>query len=348
MADDSEVASKVKVKEMQGRNIKILLVEDNPGDARLIRERLKEASDGWVELVEAGRLDEALELVKQSSFDVLLLDLMLPDSQGLDTFIKANTFAAHVPIVVLTGLADEEAGVEAVKWGAQDYLAKGDVDGKLLVRSLRYAMERKQANEALEESFRKLSRMTDGIIRAISLTVERRDAYTAGHQDRVTRLACAIAVEMRLSNQQIQAVRIAGLLHDIGKINIPTEILSKPGKLTDIEFALIKTHPQAAYDVLKNVEFPWPIADIALQHHERMNSSGYPSGLRGEKILLEARILAVSDVVEAMASHRPYRPALGRDKALQEISQNRGLLYDPKVVDACLRVFESGSFKFEE
>ncbi len=151
-----------------------------------------------------------------------------------------------------------------------------------------------------------------------------------------------------MTSEQIQVVRIAGLLHDIGKISVPQEILSKPGKLTDIEFQLIKVHSQVGYDILKNVEFPWPIADIVIQHHERMNGSGYPSGIREDKLLVEARILGVADVVEAMSSHRPYRASLGIDKALEEISRNSGILYDPNVVSACLRVFTEKGFKFED
>ena len=152
---------------------------------------------------------------------------------------------------------------------------------------------------------------------------------------------------MGLTSEQIQAIRIAGLLHDIGKISVPQEILSKPGKLSDVEFQLIKVHSQTGYEILKTVEFPWPIADIVIQHHERMNGSGYPSGIREDKLLIEARILGVADVVEAMSSHRPYRVAPGVDKALEEISRNSGILYDPNVVNACLRLFDEKGFKFE-
>ena len=208
--------------------------------------------------------------------------------------------------------------------------------------------ERKQAEEQLHQSFYNLEKTLEGTIQAITLMVETRDRYTAGHQQRVTQLACTIAREMGLSSKQIQTIRIAGLLHDLGKIFIPTEILSKPGRLTDIEFAIIKTHPKAGYDILKNIDFPWPIADIVVQHHERMNGSGYPSGLQGEEITLEARILAVSDVIEAMASHRPYRPSLGLDRALKEVIDNKGVLYDSDVVDACLKVFVEKRFKLGE
>ncbi len=208
--------------------------------------------------------------------------------------------------------------------------------------------ERKRAEEEAQESFRKLQRTVEGTIQAIALTVETRDPYTAGHQRRVTKLAYAIAREMSLPNDQIQRVRISGLLHDLGKIFIPTEILSKPGQLTEVEFAIIKSHPQAGHEILKNIEFPWPISDIVIQHHERMNGTGYPAGLKGDEIVMEARILAVADVVEAMSSHRPYRPAIGLEKALKEIVNNKGVLYDASVVEACMRVFGGGAFKFEE
>lgn len=207
--------------------------------------------------------------------------------------------------------------------------------------------QRKQAAEELEQSLKKVETIMESTIQAMSLTVEARDRYTAGHQRRVTQLACAIAKEMNLSCEQTKRIRIAALLHDMGKIHIPTEILSKPGRLNEIEFAMIKTHPQTGYEIVKTIDFPSPTAEIVLQHHERLDGSGYCSGLRGESILLEARILAVSDVVEAMSSHRPYRPALGTDKALEEISQNRGRLYDHNVVDACLKLFQIGTFKFE-
>ncbi len=208
--------------------------------------------------------------------------------------------------------------------------------------------ERKKAEEEAQESFRKLQRTVEGTIQAIALTVETRDPYTAGHQRRVTKLAYAIAREMSLPNDQIQRVRISGLLHDLGKIFIPTEILSKPGQLTEVEFAIIKSHPQAGHEILKNIEFPWPISDIVIQHHERMNGSGYPAGLKGDEIVIEARILAVADVVEAMSSHRPYRPAIGLEKALKEIVNNKGILYDASVVEACMRVFGGGAFKFDD
>jgi PAS domain S-box-containing protein/putative nucleotidyltransferase with HDIG domain len=224
-----------------------------------------------------------------------------------------------------------------------------DLDGHPIqfLGVLRDITERKQAAEQLQQSFQKMERTLEGTIQAIRTMVDTRDRYTAGHQLRVTELACAIAEAMGLSSQQIQAVHVAGLLHDVGKILLPTEILTKPGRLNDIEFAMIRTHPRAGYNILKSIEFPWPIAKTVLQHHERMDGSGYPERVRGEEILIEARILAVADVVEAMSSHRPYRAALGLDTALDEVVKNSGVLYDPRVVDACVRVFKENAFSFK-
>jgi len=184
-------------------------------------------------------------------------------------------------------------------------------------------------------------------IQAISNTVEMRDPYTAGHQNRVCQLAIAIANELELPKAEIHGIQLAASIHDLGKIKVPAEILSKPGKLTDIEFMLIKVHPQAGYDILKGIEFPWPIASIVLQHHERLDGSGYPQRLKGSQILLGSRIIAVADVVEAMASHRPYRPALGFEVALAEIEKGRGTVFDSAAVDACLKLFRDGRFAFQ-
>jgi HD-GYP domain-containing protein (c-di-GMP phosphodiesterase class II) len=200
--------------------------------------------------------------------------------------------------------------------------------------------ESKKAEEKLRKSL-------VGTIQVISLMLETRDPYTAGHQKRVSSLARSIAQEMNLPNDTIGNIRMAGTIHDIGKLSVPVEILSKPTKLTDIEYSLIKVHPQTGYDILKDVELPSPIAKIVLQHHERLDGSGYPQGLKGEEIILEARIIAVADVVEAIASNRPYRPARGIDAALDEIRKNRGMLYDSAATDACIRIFEEKGFSFE-
>jgi PAS domain S-box-containing protein/putative nucleotidyltransferase with HDIG domain len=192
----------------------------------------------------------------------------------------------------------------------------------------------------------KLKKSIEDVIYTIGKITETRDPYTSGHQLKVSKLSTAIAQEMKLPQDKIEGIRIASLVHDIGKISIPSEILSKPSKLSEIEYRLIKNHSQIGYDILKSIEFPWPVAEIVLQHQERLNGSGYPQGLKGDDILLEAKIIAVADVIEAMSSHRPYRPALGINKALEEIFINRGILYVPEVVDACIKLFKEKDFKF--
>jgi HD-GYP domain-containing protein (c-di-GMP phosphodiesterase class II) len=196
-----------------------------------------------------------------------------------------------------------------------------------------------------KQAVEKIRKALEETIHAITVTVETRDPYTAGHQRRVADLARAIATEMNLSVDQIDGIRMTAAIHDLGKISVPAEILSKPTKLTNLEFSLIKIHSQSGYDILKDIEFPWPVADVVLQHHERMNGSGYPNGLTGDNILLESRILAVADVVESMASHRPYRAALGIETALEEIEKNKGILYDNTVADACLKLFREKGYQ---
>ena len=206
--------------------------------------------------------------------------------------------------------------------------------------------ERKSTQIKLNHSYLQLQKSLDEIVKAMSLTLEERDPYTAGHQRRTTDLSLAIAREIGLPEHEMKGLQMAGLIHDMGKISVPGEILSKPGRLNEIELLLIKRHPQVAYDILKQIDFPWRVDQIVLQHHEKFDGSGYPQGLSGENILLESRILCVADVVETMETHRPYRPSLGRDMALEEISKNRGILYDPFVVDACLRLFQKTGFQY--
>ena len=194
----------------------------------------------------------------------------------------------------------------------------------------------------MEENIATLSYVWGQTIELLASVSELRDPYTAGHQKRVAGLAKFMAMKMELSPKSVDAVEMASLVHDVGKIKVPAEILSKPGPLDEVEYLLVKTHPQAGYNLLKDIDFPWPVAEIVLQHHERLDGSGYPQGLKGKEILQEARIIAVADVVEAMASDRPYRKALGIETALKEIKRGRGTLYDEEAVDACLALFEEG------
>jgi len=199
--------------------------------------------------------------------------------------------------------------------------------------------ERVRAEETIRDQLARLERALTGTIGAVSRMVELRDPYTAGHEQRVGQIAAAIAGAMGLDENTQRGLRIAGALHDVGKITVPAEILSKPSRLTIAEFELVKAHADQSYDVLRGIEFPWPVAEVARQHHERMDGSGYPRGLKGEQILVEARVTAVADVIESMASHRPYRPGLGLPQALAEIELNAGRLYDPAAAAACLELF---------
>jgi PAS domain S-box-containing protein/putative nucleotidyltransferase with HDIG domain len=229
---------------------------------------------------------------------------------------------------------------------APNFDLEGNTAG--IVGTLKDITELKRSEIELKENVKKLQMAMNSTINAMSMITESRDPYTAGHQKRVAALATAIAEEMGLLEEDIKIIHMASLIHDIGKIHIPSEILVKPGKLNEIEFSMIKAHPEIGHGILKTVEFTPPIAEIVLQHHERLDGSGYPNGLKGEEIILEARIIAVADVVEAMASHRPYRASLGKDKALEEITLSSGISYDSDVVNACLKLFKEKDFEFKE
>ena len=218
--------------------------------------------------------------------------------------------------------------------------ANDDLHGKVL--------ETRRAEDHLQSSLDRQEKALEGALKAMSLTLEIRDPYMAGHQHRVSSLAVAIAQEMNMPWEKIEGLRLAGIIHDIGKIAVPTEIMTKLGRLTKTEFKLIKDHPRVGYEIVKDIAFPWPVAHIILQHHERLDGSGYPEGLVGDAILPEARILAVADVVEAICALRPYRPALGLEKGLEEARKGRGICYDTRVVDACIKLFRDGRFSFKK
>ena len=232
-------------------------------------------------------------------------------------------------------------------WGECSFSFIRDENGKPLsiMGESRNITDRKQAEEKLQQTLDSLKRAVGTTIQVLVSALECRDPYTAGHQSQSANLAYAIAMEMGLSQDKTEGIRMAGSIHDIGKLSIPAEILTKPTKLTNIEFSLIKEHPLSGYEMLKDVESPWPLAQIVYQHHERMNGTGYPKNLKGNEIILEARIMAVADVVDAMASHRPYRASLGIEAALNEIEKNKGILYDDDVVKACLRLIREKGYK---
>jgi putative nucleotidyltransferase with HDIG domain len=252
-------------------------------------------------------------------------------------------------ILVPMRLKGEIAGVMQVQSKILNDYTQEDVDLLAALANVSaVAIQNAELMAGLVRANEQLRTTLDGALRAIAMTTEIRDSYTAGHQRRVADLACAIANQLRLDEHATQGLRAAALLHDIGKLSVPASILAKPGRLTDAEVALVREHPKVAYDILKTIESPWPLADIVLQHHERLDGSGYPLGVVGEAIRMEARILAVADVAEAMCSHRPYRASLGLDAALDELGKGSGELYDPDVVVACEAQFRDGGFRFSD
>lgn len=332
----------------------ILVVDDEESVRHLLSRMLLR---GGYECTLAADAAEARKFIKDRNFELILCDVAMPGESGID-FIRY--VAAEYPdtaTIMVTAVDDPEIAETALEAGIYGYMIKPfnaneviiNVRNSLRRRELEIADQtyRKNLEQKVEERTAELQETLKGTIFALTMTVEYRDPYTSGHQQRVSDLASAIAKEMDFPEDKIMGIRMAGVLHDIGKIAIPVEILSKPGRLSKTEFELIKNHPQVGYDILNSIKFPWPISQIILQHHERMDGSGYPNGLLGKEILIEAKILGAADVVEAMASHRPYRPALGIDKALEEISNNKGKFYDTETSNACLRVFKEKKFKFK-
>lgn len=349
--------------------INVSVVKDEKGHpqylqsiVRDIRERtaseksLRESEKKYRELVERGndgitilqdglvryanpRLAEIFGGKIQEILNRPFMEFVHPDSRdSLVQNYRDRMAGKEVPSIYEATLLNKDGGSIQTEINAGVTEFQGETADLVFVRDV---SQRKKAEFKWRQAL-------DGAILSLAKTLEMRDPYTAGHQQRVADLSCRIAGEMGMSRERIEGMKVAGLIHDIGKISIPAEILSKPGRLTETEFALIKSHPQVAYDILKNINFPWPVAEIVYQHHEYLDGSGYPRGLPADRILLEARILTVADVVEAMASNRPYRPALGIDIALEEINKGSGSRFDAAVVEACLHLFRNKGFSFKD
>jgi putative two-component system response regulator len=292
----------------------------------------------------------ALEALRgQDSFAVVVSDINMPDMDGIAFLEEVKRSHPDTVRMVLTGHGNMQNAVDAVNKGyVFRFLLKPispeDMQGALAdgLAQFELIQSRKEV-----EALRKMRETLDGLLVGLTTLIEARDPYTAGHQFRVAQLSTAIAHELAMEDDRVAGLRIAALVHDIGKVYVPAEFLNKPGRLSDGEFNIIKAHPQVGYNILHPINFPWPIAEIVLQHHERLDGQGYPRGLAGEAIMPEARVIAVADVVDAMASHRPYRSGLGLDKALAEVSHLRGAAFDPRAVDACLALFKDKSFSFE-
>jgi putative two-component system response regulator len=323
---------------MDSKNPIILCVDDEDVNLKLLEAIL--VPSGY-KVVSATNGNDALLRISSQVIDLVLLDIMMPGMDGLEVCrkIKEDEKLMDIPIIMITGLASHEDRTRGIETGVDEYLTKPFHKNELLAR-IKMLLKVKKHNDDRKRTAINVT------IRVMVSAVESRDPLTASHQMRSADLADAIAMEMGLSQDKIDAIRMAGSIHDIGKLSIPSEILSKPTKLSEIEFSLIKEHARQGYELLKNVESPWPLAEMIYQHHERMDGSGYPRYLKGDDIIMEARILAVSDVVESMSSHRPYRPALGIDAAMEEIEKKRGTLYDPVVAEACLRLFRNNGFRF--
>jgi putative nucleotidyltransferase with HDIG domain len=326
-------------------HLKALVVDDSADDAVLLLRELRRGGYEVESRVAATRADIGDALA--GPWDVIVIDYNLPGFSGMEALALARAADPDVPVLVVSGSVGEDAAVAAMKAGAQDFILKDSLSRFVpaVERELREAAVRRQArraDDALQTTIELLERTVQGAIQTLAFLAETRDPYTAGHQRRVTELAEAIAGAMGVNGERRRLIMAAGTLHDLGKTAVPTEILTKPGRLTAAEFELIRVHPTTGYEILAGIEFPWPVADVVLQHHERLDGSGYPSGLEAAGICVEARILAVADVVEAMSSHRPYRPALGLEQALDEIVSHRGSLYDADAADACSRLFEQG------
>lgn len=334
----------------------ILAVDDTPASLMLLTEIL---SDEGYDVSSAISGELALQVAAIEPPDLVLLDICMPEMDGFEVCrrLKNQLATRHVPIIFVSAISETREKVLGFELGAVDFVSKPYQRDELLARvhtHLELNYLRNHLKKLVEERTSELrkseialnSNLLDSISSLASL-VEMRDPYTAGHQRRVAQLAASIARELKLSEDQIEGIRLAAIVHDVGKNNVPIDYLSKPGRLTTLEYSIIKEHAQNGYEVLKTINFPWPIAQIVLQHHERSDGSGYPLGLKGNEILLEARILSVADVVEAMASHRPYRQALGVKAALEEINRGSGSCYDPIVVEACLKLFLEQNYTFE-
>jgi putative two-component system response regulator len=321
----------------------LLVVDDTPASLKLLTELLH--AEGYaVRSAISGEL--ALRAALQDPPELILLDIKMPELDGFEVCrrLKAQPATQDVPIIFVSALSETTEKVIGFELGAVDFVTKPYQREELLMRvrtHLEITRLRNRLEQLVEERTRALRNSMLAFITAMAATVEIRDPYTAGHQRRVADLATTIARAMHLPDHQIEGLNWSAVLHDIGKIRTPTEILCKPGRLSKLEFGLIKQHPEIGYEILKAIDFPWPIAQIVLQHHERLDGSGYPQGLTAPDILLEAKILSVADVMEAMISHRPYRAGLGLAAALSEITQRSGLLYDPAVVDACVTLFNT-------
>ncbi len=330
----------------------ILIVDDNPTNIDILVNTLKEN----YRLGISKNGEKTLIYAEKNKPDLILLDIMLPDINGYEVCkqLKENHVTKDITVIFITSIQETASKTKGFEIGAVDYITKpfnsaevkARVETHLSLEKMREELRNQNIilKHKIKEKTNQLSTTLRSTINVMAQLAESRDPYTAGHQQRVSKLASAIAERLSLTSDEITTIRIAAILHDIGKIRIPVDILNRPGKLLDIEFSMLKIHPKVGFDLLNEIPFSRPIAQIVLQHHEKLDGSGYPLGLVGDEIFLKAKILAVADVMEAMSSHRPYRPALGEKTALKEIIAKKGTHFDPDVAEICRMLFEEESF----
>jgi putative two-component system response regulator len=321
-------------------------------------DQLKRSLEKDYQLFCMNHADLIVNTAVQKKPDIIIISINRNKADGIAACaqLTKNKITTDIPVLFVSEIFDESDTLKAFKAGAADYMKyahhaqelRARMDNYIQLRQSRERLVQKheQLNDAMLLENERLQNLMIATIRAIVQTVESRDPYTAGHQQRVSDLATEIAMRMGLDSEQKMAIKYSGLLHDIGKLRVPEAILNRPGKLLSMEFDVLKIHPEIGSSILESIQSPWPLARIVLEHHERLDGSGYPNGLTENEILLESRVLAVADVMEAMSSHRPYRPSQGIDLALKEINSQKGVLYDKRAVDVCTELFTRHQYKF--
>ncbi len=341
---------------------KVLIVDDEKSMRITLAEFLKKED---FEVDVASDAFMALQMLSMAEYDIIITDIIMPKISGIELLQKIREKSLTIQIIIMTGEPTVDTAVKAVQSGANDYLTK-PINKDIFLKTVRHAeqlkvlVDEKSKLEKLNMLYQKgleeivvirtkaLQGAMQGIISLLSSVVEARDPYTAGHQRRVGNLSAAIGEKMNLDEKTVEYIRMIGYIHDIGKIAIPTEILSKPGSLNELEILMIRNHPHNGYEMLMKVDLPKMVGETIYQHHERCDGKGYPRGLIGKDISIEAQILMVGDVVEAMMSHRPYRPALGLEMALEEIRKNSGTSYNAEAVSACLNLFNEDCYAIDD
>lgn len=326
------------------------MVDDSEDDVLLIVRTLRK--DG-LNLLSEWAPNSAImkKALRNHQWDIVICDYDMPDFDVSSAVSLLKESGQYIPLIVVSGNSEVDVALACMNSGARDYVCKHDLTrlGPAIKRELETANIRSRCawlDTKLQRTIDNFRTVFNSIMQIMVAAVEARDPFNIGHQFRSAELAYAIAEEVGLTQEQMDGLKMAGSIHDIGKLSVPLEVLAKPAKLTDLEFSLVKEHAGNGYEILKNIQSPWPLAQIVQQHHERMDGSGYPKNLRGDEILVEARILAISDVVESMVSRRPYRPALGIVKAMKEVEANKGRLYDDAAADACLKLFREKGYQF--